>query len=291
MQYNLVLGVTLSLLGSLFYAVQVALARGYAHGCPLSMMVFIQACVAFVLFLPLLLKNGVASARRKLHTKKMHLHILRAIASLGINTLIFAAVKYIPLVNAMLLSNTVPLIVPFLAYLYFGHRINHRLWLPIFVGFVGVAIVLKPDSHFFNPADFFALGAAACMSTTMLLVRHLSATDTFEATSFYVFVYSMLISGVVALFNWQSLSGQLWFILFLIGVMYFLVQYFMTIALKYANPQLVSSLLYTSIIFSVFIAWGVWGTLPDASMLLGMLCIVVGGILCIRADYRHSKRI
>jgi drug/metabolite transporter (DMT)-like permease len=290
MKNNLFLGVLLSLFGALFYSVQTSVVKGQGIGLPpLPVVIFMQSLIALALMLPLVFKGGVGKARQKLATNKLGLHVLRALFSLGISFLLFYSVRYIPLVNGLLLANTAPLIVPFIGYFFLSQKINHKLWVPILVGFAGVLIVLHPDERIFNPASFLAMGAAVCMSLSLLTVRQLSATDSSEAITFYFFLFSTLISGAIAIKFWVPLTVRMFDVMTIIGILYFLTQYTMSYALRFSNAQLVGALFYANIIYAAIISQVVWHILPSMLTFAGMLLVVIGGILCIRVEQQVKQ--
>ncbi len=288
MKNALWLGVILTLLGSLFYSVQTGVIKDVGSTLPpLPVIVFIQSLVSFLLFIPIIFRNGIANSHEVFKTKRIGLHILRSIFSLTISFSLFYAVQYMPFVNAMLLANTVPFIVPFLAYFFLSKKINHRLWAPIFVGFIGVGLVLHPDTHSFNMASFLALFAAVMMSATMLTVGQLGQTESTETTVLYFFIFSTVISAVLAIPFWTKFDSHAMWMMVLIGLLYFLTQYAFTAALRFAEPQLVSSLMYVNIIYSVFISIFAWSVYPDWLTYTGMILIISGGIFCIH--YSNSS--
>lgn len=185
MNRDLFLGIVLSLTGAFLYSLQTTFVKTYADHLPLSMIVFVQSAVSLLFILPVIFKNGIKHAQKTFKTKQIHIQLLRTICSLSTSYLLFYSVQYIPLVNAMLLANTSPLIVPFIGYLFLSQEINHRLWVPIIIGLIGVGLVLHPDARIFHPASLLALGAAISMAVSMLCVRKLSSTDSSETTTFY----------------------------------------------------------------------------------------------------------
>jgi drug/metabolite transporter (DMT)-like permease len=292
MNQNLLLGVVLSLAGALFYSTQTALVKLQAIALPpLPVVIFIQSLVALLIMLPFILKKGRAHALKIMTTRNTKLHLMRTIFSLSISYLLFYAVTFMPLVNAMLLANTAPFIVPFMGYLFLSQKINHRLWVPVLIGFAGVAIVLHPDARILNPAALLALGAAVGMAASLLTVRRLAVTEATETTMFYFFLFSTILSGVLALAFWSPISMKMLLEMIGIGALYFLTQYATTAAMKYANPQLVGSLFYSNIIYAAIISLFLWNIFPTASTLAGMVLIILGGILCIRVERSTKIRV
>lgn len=290
MNQNLPLGVIYTIVSTLFYSSQLALVKAYASEVPLSVIIFYQCATGLVLFIPILLKNGLTSAKKLLITQQLPIHLLRTVCSLCVAFLLFTAVKYIPLVNAMLLANIAPLVVPFVAYFLLAQKINHKVWLPMLVGFMGVTLVLNPDGRIFHPAALLAIGASISVAGSMVLVRKLSAKDSSETISFYFFLLGTIFSGCIAVRYWVPLSLPLELILIGIGALYVVSQLLVTNALRLANPQLVSSLAYTNVVFTAFISMIFWHKIPGALTWSGILLTIIGGIMCIRVEYRHNRR-
>ncbi|MDR3477145.1 MAG: DMT family transporter [Gammaproteobacteria bacterium] len=286
------LGVALSLLGALLYSLITAIIKvEHAFLPPLPIVIFMQSAVALAFAVPFLFKNGAKQARAVLRSSNLPLQFVRTVSSLSLSYLIFYSVKFIPLVNSMLLSNTAPLIVPLIACLFLSHKINHRLWIPMIIGFVGVTVVLHPNARIFNWGSVLALGSAVCMACSILAVRELSKTDASETTTFYFFLFSTILSSIVAFFFWQPITLQMWGIMFVIGGLYLLLQYSTTYALQYINAQLLSTLFYANIVFAAIISWLIWHSLPSAMTWVGVVLIVVGGALCIRVEQQSLEQI
>lgn len=289
MKQNLIIGIILTLISALCYSSQAALIKA-ATLPPLPMVIFIQSLVSLFLMVPLLFKNGAPGAMRILKTKQPKLQFIRAMLSLSLSFCFFYAMHSISLVNATLLANTVPLLMPFLLYFLMNQKINHALWMPLLIGFLGVILVLHPNGHIFNPASLLALTAALFMALSILAVRQLSATDSSDTNVFYFFLFSMLVSGIIAYDFWLPLTAKMWFFSILIGILYFFTQYFIIKALRLVNPQLISALLYSNIIYATVISELVWKEWPSPLTFFGMILIVIGGILCIRHEYQLLKR-
>lgn len=287
---KLFLGVIFSLLCALFYSSQAAMVKGAASVLPpLPMVVFLQNVISLILFLPFVFKNGRAHAVKIFHSRRLNFQIYRTIFSLLLIYILFYSVKFIPLVNVMLLINTAPLMIPFVAYLLFSQKINHRIWLPIMIGFSGVVIVLNPDAKIFHWVSLLALSGSTCMATGMLCVRRAMLVDSADTTTLYFLLLSSVISGLIVIPFWQPLKAEMVLPLLTIGGLYFLVQCTASYALKFTTPQLVSTLFYSNIIFAVILSDLVWHTELTYRTLLGIILIVSGGILCIRAEYRAGK--
>lgn len=286
MNSRLSLGVLISLTACFLYSGMAAIIKDQASLLPpLPVVVFMQNLVGLILILPAAIKS------RSITSRRIPLHILRALFSLMICYFLYYAVTYIPLVNAMLLSNSSPLIVPFVGYLFFSERINHQLWLPVILGYIGVALVLNPDAHLFNFGALLAFGSAVALAFTIQCVRKLTTTDSTTTITFYFLLFSAIFSGIISIPFWQPITLSMLAVMSLIGFLYFTSQYLANASIRYASPQLIGSLMYSNVVYAAIIAFFVWHTLPSMMTVAGMMLIIVGGIACIRVENRPTAKI
>jgi drug/metabolite transporter (DMT)-like permease len=291
MQRKLRLGVLFMLASTLSYSLLATIVKYLDNSIEIPTIVFIQSLVCLGLLLPVMLRGEVQDMKRRVQSNYKGLHLLRAVCSLGISYFLFLAVSHMPLVNAMLLANTAPFMVPLLGALLMGHTLNHRIWLPLMLGFIGVVFVLQPDKGAFQPAAIYALAAAFCMAMSTLLVRRASKHDSALTITFYYFVYAAVLSSLVAVFFWEPITLQQLFILIVIGILFFICQYSLTLALWHVSAQLVSSLFYTNILFATVFSWVLWSSRFSTYVWLGIIFIIFGGILCVNTQHSHEKRL
>ena len=277
MKSSMYLGASLTLLSALAYAFTASLVKHAGSAINLPVLVFIQSLTCLILILPIMAKT-----KRHWRTVYPIKHVFRTLFSLGISYFLFYAVRKIPLVNGVLLANTAPLMVPFLGALFFSQKINHRLWVPLAIGFAGILIVLHPGATPINTGSGSALMAGLSMAMSMLFVRQTSDKDNSLTIVFYYFLYSTLISGLVSIFFWQALPTQLWLIAFAIGALFFIVQVALTFALKFIRADIASSLYFSNIIFAAIIAIIFWQTMLSRQLMFGVVVTIIGGLLTIR---------
>ncbi|MBY0545403.1 MAG: DMT family transporter [Gammaproteobacteria bacterium] len=269
----------------LFYSMQTTIIKFYSATLPpLPMVIFIQSTVSLVLMLPFLLKKKVV--KEALVFNDFPLHVLRMIFSISISYLLFYSVTLVSLVNATLLVNTAPLFVPLFAYVFLSKKINHGLWIPLLIGFTGVVIVLHPGGGKLHPALLLALVAGMSWASSILAVRQLSKKNSTQVTTLYFFILSTIFSGIISIKFWVPISMPMLLVSMLLGVLYFLVQYTATWALKHAGAELFGILSYSNIIFVSFFSILLWQLIPSRITMIGMACIAIGGILSILVEYR-----
>ena len=112
--------IAFSVLTSLVASLVAAGSKQAAHYVTVHVVIFSQYLVGFCLYMPLLFKRG----RRAFETQRLGLHVLRGLAGLGAFYAYYSAILHVSLVDATLLRNSAPLLVPLLALWFLGVRVS-----------------------------------------------------------------------------------------------------------------------------------------------------------------------
>ena len=110
------------------------------------------------------------------------IHLMRSFGGFIGFLFYYWALNHIPLVEASLLRTCAPLCVPFVVLAIHRIRIPKARWLPLIIGFVGVALVIQPTPDHINPWHLVgfvsAVGLALSMVTTRMLSQQVSGEET-----------------------------------------------------------------------------------------------------------------
>jgi drug/metabolite transporter (DMT)-like permease len=149
------------------------------------------------------------------------------------------------------------------------------------VGFLGVIAILKPGLDVFEPRAFYALLASVFMASASLVIREQAKRDSPYVCMFYYFFIAFVLSGIISIFEWSPLDSYIVFLLIGIGVFGTLYQEFLIRGSGYASAKVVSSLMYSSLIFSVILDWLFFQRMPDFLVFMGIFLICIGGLLTV----------
>lgn len=273
------LGSGIALIVAAFFCVAVMSAFGKAAArLPASLVGFFQSFVSLLLFLPAVLRHGW----RDLRTDQLPLHVARALAGLLSQVLFFWAVKEMSLVDAVLLVNAAPLFIPLVAWLWTGQPITPSVAGSLVVGFVGVALIIKPSAALLaDPAALVALSAAACSAVALVSVEKLTGRNRSDTILFYYFAIASLATAPFAWAFWQPPSTAEWGYLLGVGLFMALAQWLIILAYQQADATHLAPFNYSVVIFSGLIGWIVWRNALDALSLAGIVLVCAGGILSI----------
>jgi drug/metabolite transporter (DMT)-like permease len=196
------------------------------------------------------------------------------------------AFRYLPLADAHAISGIAPLLVTALAVPFLGEKVGIRRWTAIFVGFLGLLIIVRPGIGVFNPAALIPLAGAGLWAVYQILVRKVS--DDSAATSLlYMAVTGAVVMTALAPFFWRPPDTTGWLLLFSLGVVGSLGHYILIKAFQAAPASTLQPFHYVVLIWATIVGYLVFGDLPDAWTILGAAVIAGSGLY---AFYRERRQ-
>jgi drug/metabolite transporter (DMT)-like permease len=280
---NLGLGISLITFAFLSAAIMSAFSKAATH-VPALLILFLQYAISFLIFLPEAAKDGPGI----LKTGHWKLHIVRSIAGAACQLLFFIAVKSLPLMDSVLLSNAAPLFIPIIVYVWFRKAVKPVVWLSLFVGLVGIVLIIKPGPQMMeNPASLIALLSGLFSALALVATNKLAETEPPLRILTYNFGISTLLLIPVSAPAWKPLTERQWLLLIAVGGFYALTQYLIILAYRHASAADLSPFNYTVVVFSGLLGWWFFGNVPGWAAVIGTILICAGGILSIKAG--HSE--
>ena len=182
----------------------------------------------------------------------------------------FLALRHLRLDQTVSVAFLAPLIVALLAGPFLGEWVGWRRLVAIFVGFIGVLIVVHPGIGGLHPAFAFAFGGMLAYAFFMLLTRYLAAYDAPLVMLFYSILLGTFALAPFAIWQWvwpQTLSE--WLLLLCLGVLGGTGHYLFIHAYRLAPASSVAPFLYMQILTMVAFGFAVFGDVPDVWTLVG----------------------
>lgn len=282
---NIKFGVLYGIISSFSFSMMSVFAKLIGNDLPTSTLIFFRFGTSLILIAPWILID-------RNFTFKIHQpirYVIRILAALLALFSIFHAIKFIPLVDALLLNNTAPLFVPIIAFIITGAKTPKKAIWGIVLGFVGVGIILNPGKELFSSsASLIALASGILAALAIVQMRLISKTSTTKQMLFYYFLVSTIVSGVIASLQWKTPENLIiWFLLLGIGIFGTLYQLFATLSYVTAPVRLMSPLLFLTVIFGGIFDWIIWKNTPSMLIVTGAVLIILGSIIAIYFGNKH----
>ena len=266
-------------------AVGATCVKGASATVPGPMVVFFRAAFGLLLMLPWLVRGG----RAAIATQRFGGHVWRA--AFGIVSMYgyFHALGHLPLAEAVLLTYTMPLFAPFIGWLWLGEKPPGRALPAALVGFVGIALIVKPGGAGLTTMAA-AIGALSGISAAaaMIGIRRISDTEPAARIVFWFVALSTVVTAAPLPWTWQmpALPGWAW----MVGVGAFATggQVLLTKAYASAPASYVGPFTYTSVIFAGALGWAIWGETPDRWSLAGIGLVIGSCLLTLMPTRRRA---
>ena len=240
----------------------------------------------------LLLAPFVVRGRRRRRPHHLVIHSLRGVFLAATTVFIFAALKWMPIADAIAIFFLEPLIVTLLSVLFLNERIGWRRVLASVVGFAGSLIVIRPSYDMFGVVAVLPLAAAVCFAIYLVLTRYWAHRgDDPVMMQFHsglaglLFLSAALLVGSLAeipVFNPVWPTALEWSLLALSGMIATVGHLMIVMACRNAEAAMLAPFQYLEIVSATAFGFWLFADFPDEVTWLGILIIVGSGLYTFR---------
>jgi drug/metabolite transporter (DMT)-like permease len=266
------------LLAALFFAGMGASVKAASGELPTAMVVFFRNAVGLAVLLPWLGRGGLAALR----TRHFGEHLFRSLMGLSAMVCLFYSIAHMRLADAILVYQSVPLVLPLVERVWLGEPITPLLWWPIGLGFVGLLFILRPGPDLFGPVALVALASTLFASVAQVGIRRLTRTEPVTTIVFYFGLIATCVSAVPLAVVWRTPRPSLLAVLLAMGALATAGQLCLTRAYSCAAAARVGPFLYSGVVFAGVLDFVFWRTLPDRMFVAGALLVSAAAILALQ---------
>ncbi len=238
-------------------------------------LLFIKYC--FVLILSLI------ESKRKNNFKfyisnNIKMQLLRSILSIIESGCFILSFRYLSLADAHSIASLTPVLVVALSALILREHVSLKIWIAIFIGFVGVLVIMRPGLSIFDPMSLIPLAGAFFLSIYQIVTRKVSETDSNETSLFYTSIVGIILIGIIGYNFWQPLMEYSFLFFVAMGLFFSLGLYFQIIALSMSRAGIIQPFHYTLIFWAIILGYIFYDDFPDTPTLIGAFIITISGI-------------
>ncbi|MEK9712668.1 MAG: DMT family transporter [Thalassolituus sp.] len=263
------------LAGEALLAIMGGLIKFLSESLSTEQIVFFRNAAGLLILMPLILRQGTAL----LKTPVWHWHLMRGLVGVSAMYCYFWALGHMPLTEAFLVKLSSPFFMPLIGLLWLGERAGKYSVLAVFVGFGGVACILRPDDSAFTFIALIALLGAFLAALAKVTIRRMSATESSQTIVFYFGVIAAVVSAPGAAITWQPVETSLWLWILLLGLVATFGQLALTRAYRTAPTGKVGVYAYSAVLYGALMGWLIWDEIPLWTTWLGAGLIVTAGLI------------
>jgi len=248
-------------------------------------LLFIKYC--FVLIL-----SFIESRRKKnfsfYKSGNIKIQILRSILSILESACFILSFKYLSLADVHSIGSLTPVLVVVLSAIILREHVSLKTWIAIFIGFIGVIIIMRPGLSIFDPKSLIPLLGAFFLSIYQIVTRKASENDSNETSLFYTSIVGIILMSIIGYQFWQPLVENSYLLFISMGIFFSLGLYFQIIALSMARAGIIQPFHYTLIFWAIILGYIFYDDFPDTPTLIGAVVITLSGIY---AMYEKDRNI
>ncbi|MGQ0603598.1 MAG: DMT family transporter [Anaerolineales bacterium] len=211
----------------------------------------------------------------------------------------------LPLADIAAIRNSAPLMITFLSVVWLREKVGPRRWLALFIGFMGVLLVVRPGSATFNLGSTFALIATLFYALSVMVTRKLQTTDSSATMAYYSSLVYLIAAFVLAplaivvgeipdthpsiafLFRAWTMPALLdWIIMSGLGLVWAGGMYFVARAYSLAQASVAAPFEYAPLLINVMWGFVIWREIPTLTTWAGALLTLSSGMYVL---YRERK--
>jgi drug/metabolite transporter (DMT)-like permease len=222
---------------------------------------------------------GPFSVTRKMGQKTFFLLSFRAILLVVCTFFNFIAIKYLPLTMTSAIMFSSPIIVASISMVFLREFVDVWKILAIFLGFVGVLVIIRPFDAQFHWAALLCVHNAIAISVFSLITRQLSGVVTASTMQFFAGGFGTIVFSPLVLIYWENPTSLIsWVLMFFMGIVAWAGHEVFARAHLFSSAATLMPFSYSNIIFMTLASYFVFESRPDFLVFAGAFLIVFSGI-------------
>ena len=280
------IAIVLKILSVFSFVVMDALIKKISDTIPTNQIIFFRCLFGLipVTFMMYWTKSSIK-------TSKIKLHIYRALVASLAMFAFFKSFYILLLAEVSSISFASIMITTILAIYLLNEKVGLRRWIAIFIGFIGILIILRPGSNIFNFYMLLPLLGATALSIAIIIMKTVLKFDKPPTCSFYMYSLVFLIMLGTLFFNFTTPSYKQLFLLFCMGFIGGIAQILATNAYRISNVSILAPIDYSSIIWAITFGIIFFSDYPNLYIISGSLIVVISTYYIIYRERKLGQKI
>ena len=285
MQNNVLFGITLMVITTFMFSSMDGVSRYLAEKNNVFTLVTMRYWfIALVMMVTcLFIKNRISDI---FNTKQPYIQFSRGVILSLNNCLVVYTFTLLGLVETHAIIACYPLIVAGLSVPFLGERFGWRRWMAIFTGFIGVIIILRPNTNVITEGSIFAIVGAIMFAVYLILTRYVSRSDTAITSFFWTGIGGTVTMSLISLFIWDDILKEDYLWLLIMCVLSAGSHFMMVKTLQVAEASVVQPFSYLQLVFGSIIGVTIFSERIDLMIIVGALVVIGSGLFTTWREYK-----
>lgn len=264
----------------LIFAIQDGISQYLAREYNVFFIVMVRYWF-FALFVVILCSKQPGGLRKAISTKQPFLQVFRgALLALEVIVMI-TSFTLLGLIESHAIFSIYPLLVAALSGPVLKEFVGWKRWSAIFIGFIGVMIILKPSNNVFSLEAIIPLIAALMFALYSLLTRYAARQDTSMTSFFWTGIIGAVVMSVVGSGYWITLKPIDWAWLGLLCILACLAHYLLIKCYEVSEASSLQPFAYLQLLFATIIGLWIFSEKLETHVVMGALLVVLSGLFTI----------
>jgi len=286
-------GIFFIMTGMAFFSIQDSLIKYIYEDVALFELYFGRTLIQSIILLSFVLLT------KKTIILKTHypvLTLVRVVCFFFGFSFFYISLTFMTLAMTSALFFSCPFFMSMFAKFFLKEKIGIRRWSAIFVGFIGVLIVLNPSLEEFNFFKLAPVACALCYATSMTITKYTSSKDSIYTQMTWLYIFAIFASIIIFLvsgdgkFNnfsdstmqfifreWFTNPAEAWPYVLVMGIVASISFFCVFSAYSIASPSIVSLFEYSYIVWAMLAGYILFETVPVPRTFIGAAIIIGAG--------------
>ncbi len=282
------LGISLMILTTMVFAAQDGISRHLAGDYNTFMVVMLRYWF-FAAFVIAISARRAGGLRKAAATRQPVLQIVRgALLALEICVAVQAFV-WLGLVESHAIFATYPLMVAALSGPILGEKAGWRRWTAIFVGFIGMLIILQPGIGVFNPYAIVPFISSLMFALYSILTRFAARKDTSATSFFWTGTVGAVVMTFIGLPNWEPMTPADWGWMAALCMTGATGHWLLIRCYEVAEASAVQPFAYFQLVFGSMVGMVVFGEMLEMNVAVGAAIITASGVFALWREHLKAR--
>jgi len=284
MQNNVLLGIGLMVVTTFMFSTMDGVSRYLAENNNVFTLVTMRYWfIAIVMAIICLFVKD--SFQKILYTKQPFTQFSRGLILSLNNCLVVYTFTLLGLVETHAIIACYPLIVAGLSVPFLGEKFGWRRWTAIFIGFVGVIIILRPTTNVISEGAIYALVGAIMFAVYLILTRYVSRIDKAITSFFWAGIGGSVTMTIISFFIWENILKEDFLWLLIMCVLSASSHFMMVKTLQVAEASVIQPFSYLQLVFGSIIGVTIFSESIDLMIVVGVTIVIGAGLFTAWREY------